>query len=134
MAEIPHAHINSPEDASVTGKPGCSSPYILSAGFPGVRGEALVHELELSGILVSTGAACSSIGSDGKGGGFGGGDAAGKTGGKYDVLKAIGVPGEVAEGTLRFGFSRMNTVEEIEFVVDRLKTAVERFRRVKAAR
>ena len=119
---IPNARINSPADASVTGKPGCSSPYILSAAFPGTRGEVLLHELEKSGIMVSTGAACSSIGKDERKAGVGK-----KTG---DTLTAIGADDETAEGTLRFGFSWENTTEEIDFVLDRLKLAVERFRRV----
>ena len=113
---ISNVQINSPTDASITGKPGCSSPYILNVSFPSTRGEVLLHELEKSGIFVSTGAACSSLEK---------GDKKGR-----DTLAAIGVTGEAAEGALRFGFSWENTNEEIDFVIDRLKKAVERFRRV----
>ena len=115
QSKIPHIHINSPVDASVTGKPGCSSPYILSAAFLGTRGEVLLHELEKSGILVSTGAACNTIGSEEKN--------------ERGTLAAIGVRGEAAEGTLRFGFSWNNTTDEMDFVLDRLEKAVDRFRR-----
>ena len=116
QAEIKDININSPEDASVTCKPGCSSPYILNISFIGTRGEVLLHELEKSGIFVSTGAACASLGKDGLK--------------SSDTLAAIGLPKEVAEGALRFGFSWDNKPDEMDFVVDRLKTAVERFRRV----
>jgi len=112
-AEISDVHINSPMDASVTGKPGCSSPYILSAGFPGTRGEVLLHELEKSGIFVSTGAACSSLMKGDK---------------KESPLTAVGIPEEIREGTLRFGISWLNELDEMDFVVDRLKKAVARFR------
>ena len=116
VAEIPDARINSPADASVTGKAGCSSPYILNVSFPGARGEVLVHELEKNGIFVSTGAACASLGKDGP-----------KTSG---TLAAIGLPKDYAEGALRFSFSWLNKQEEIDYVIERLKTAVARFRRV----
>ncbi len=107
--------INSPADASVTGKPGCCSPYVLSVSFLGTRGEVVLHELEKSGIFVSTGAACASLGKDGP-----------KASG---TLAALGLSGEVSEGTLRFGLSWINKPEEMDFVVDRLSKAVQRFRR-----
>ena len=117
-AEIPDVFINSPADASVTGKAGNSSPYVLSMGFPGTRGEVLVHELEKSGIYLSTGAACSSLVKD-------------KDNKKdREALMAIGTPDEIREGTLRFGISWMNEADEISYVVDKLKKAVERFRQV----
>lgn len=119
-AEIPDAHINSPIDASVTGKPGCSSPYILSVSFPGTRGEVLLHELEKSGIFASTGAACSSLMKD--------------ESKKDSVLAAIGAPPEIREGTLRFGLSWLNELDEMDFVVDRLKKAVARFRQTGSGR
>ena len=116
MSEIKDVRVNSPIDASVTGKPGCSSPYILNVSFLGTRGEVLLHELEKSGIFVSTGAACASLG---------------KAGPKAsDTLAAIGLPKEAQEGALRFSFSWDSKPEEMDFVVDRLKNAVARFRQV----
>jgi len=114
--EIPDIQINSPVDATVTGKPGCSSPYILNISFLGTRGEVLLHELEKNGIFVSTGAACASLGKDGPK--------------ASDTLAAIGLKKETAEGALRFGFSWQNKPEEMDFVLSRLKEAVMRFRRV----
>jgi len=116
MAEIKDIRVNSPMDASVTGKAGCSSPYILNISFLGTRGEVLLHELEKSGIFVSTGAACASLGKDGPK--------------ASDTLAAIGLPKEAQEGALRFSFSWDSKPEEMDFVVDRLKNAVARFRSV----
>ena len=115
-AEIPDVRVNSPMDATVTGKPGNSSPYILNVSFRGTRGEVLVHELEKNGIFVSTGAACASIGKDGPK--------------ASDTLAAIGLSKEDAEGAIRFSFSWHNKPDETGFVVDRLKNAVANFRRV----
>jgi cysteine desulfurase len=106
--------INGPREASVTGEAGYCSPYILSVSFPGTRGEVLVHELERHGIFVSTGAACS----------------AGKrnAGKPSHVLSAIGRTAAEAQGTLRFSFSRYNTPEEIDCVLEHLVSAVKTFR------
>ena len=114
--EIKDILVNSPEDATVTGKPGCCSPYILNISFLGTRGEVLLHELEKSGIFVSTGAACASLGKDGPK--------------ASDTLAAIGLKKEYAEGALRFSFSWINKPDEMDFVVSRLKEAVARYRRV----
>ena len=106
---------NGPREHSPQGKAGYASPYILSVSFPGVRGEVLVHALEEKGIYTSTGAACSSRRREqGKG---------------SAVLKAMGLPREYAEGTIRFSFSRYNTLREIDYVLEHLKPAVDRVRR-----
>ena len=46
------------------------------------------------------------------------------------VLRAMGLSKEEIEGALRFSFSRYNTREEMDFVLDRLKKAVKRFRKL----
>jgi cysteine desulfurase len=79
----------------------------------------VLHELEKSGIFVSTASACASIGKE-----------TGKVRGTY---AAIGLTEEEAEGAIRFGISTMNKPEEMDFVVDRLKNAVARFRSVGTA-
>ncbi|MDR0874599.1 MAG: cysteine desulfurase [Clostridiales Family XIII bacterium] len=116
VSEIPDVKFIGPQDASVTGKPGCSSPYILNVSFLGTRGEVVLHELEKSGIFVSTASACASLSKE-----------TAKARGTY---AAIGLTEDEAEGAIRFGISVMNTPDEMDFVVDRLKSAVERFRRI----
>ena len=119
-AEIPDVKIISPADSSVTGKAGGCSPYILNVSFLGTRGEVVLHELEKSGIFVSTASACTSTSKE-----------TSKVRGTY---AAIGLSEEEAEGAIRFGMSVNNTPNEMDFVVDRLKSAVEKFRRVKMSR
>ncbi len=105
--EIPDVRINSPEDGT---------PSILNVSFLGTRGEVILHTLEQEGIMVSTGSACSS------------GKNAHKSG--SHVLKAMGLSDEVIESAIRFSFGAFNTLEEVPFVLDKLKLAVERFRRL----
>ena len=120
MAEIPDIKIISPVDSSVTGKAGCCSPYILNVSFLGTRGEVILHELEKSGIFVSTASACSSTSKE-----------TSKVRGTY---AAIGLSEDEAEGAIRFGISIINTPDEMDFVVERLKVAVEKFRSMKISR
>ena len=74
-----------------------SAPHILSVSFDGVRGEVMRNALEGAGILVSTGSACASH--------------------KQKVsptLKAMGLTGEQADGTIRISLGMMNTMEEMD--------------------
>lgn len=89
------------------------SPYILNISFLGTRGEVLLHQLEEHGIYVSTGAACSS-----------------NKKGRSHVLAAMGLSETEIDGALRFSFSEFNTIEQMEEVLDRLKTAVTKFRKL----
>jgi len=89
------------------------SPAILNVSFIGVRGEVLLHTLENSDIYVSTGSACSS-----------------RKKGQSHVLKAMGLSDREIEGAIRFSFSEFNTVEEMDYVLDQLKNAVLKFRRL----
>ncbi len=100
--------INSPQDET-----GC--PSVLNLSFLGTRGEVLLHTLEQDGIFVSTGSACSSNHSSSKG---------------SHVLNAMGLSPKEIEGAIRFSFSEFNTKEEMEYVAEKVKTAVTRFRKL----
>jgi len=76
-----------------------------------VEGEGLIIGLDMQGICVSSGSACSS----------------GQTEPSH-VLRAIGVPIELAKGSIRFSLGRENTEEEIDKVLDVLPKVVERLR------
>lgn len=76
-----------------------SAPHIVSAAFPGVRSEVLLHALEDRGIYVSAGSACSSN----------------KKLPVSVVLKELHLRPELLESTLRFSFSRFTTEEEIDY-------------------
>lgn len=115
MRIVPEARVNGPVTHSDIGNAGCCSPYILSVSFPGIKGEVLVHALEERGIYVSTGAACSARQRE--------------TGKSNTVLTAIGLTREQADGTVRFSFSRYNTLPEVDYVLENLDIAIERIRR-----
>lgn len=104
LDQIPDVLVNSPDDAV---------PYVLNVSFLGTRGEVLLHTLEQDGIFVSTGSACSSN----------------KKGGSY-VLAAMGRTPKEIEAAIRFSFCRYNTIEEMDFVLDKVAAAVARFRKL----
>ena len=103
--------INSPEEAGE--KSGLCCGSVLKISFMGTRGEVLLHTLEQDGIYVSTGSACSS-----------------NKKGQSHVLKAMGLKDKEIEGTLRFSFGRMNTMGEMDVVIDKVSGAVKRFRKL----
>lgn len=104
--ELNDIRINSPENED-------GAPHIVNISFLGTRGEVLLHSLEQDSIYVSTGSACSS-----------------KKDSKSHVLKAIGLSDEEIEGAIRFSFSYYNSMEEIDYVVDRLKKHVTELRKI----
>jgi cysteine desulfurase len=87
--------IISPEDGA---------PHIIAVSFPGFRGEVLLQALSGYGVYVSTGAACS-----------------GKKGNMSHVAQALGLDEETSSGLLRFSFSALNTSEEIDFALAKIK-------------
>jgi len=96
----------------VNGDPRRRLPNILNMSFAPVAGEALLLALDMRGIAVSTGSACTS--------------------GLLEpshVLQAMGVEPGVAQGSLRFSLGRGNTKDEIDFVVESLTEIVARLHR-----
>lgn len=92
---------------------GLRLPNILSISFHGTRGEVILHILEQDEIYVSTGSACSSHSNS-----------------DSHVLKAMNKNHKEIEGTLRFSFSEFNTIDDMNIVIDRLKLAINRFRKL----
>ena len=112
--EIPDMIVNGPEELGYNMQDhGKRCPSVLNVTFEGTRGEVLLHTLEQDGIFVSTGSACSSH----------------KTGDSH-VLSAMSMTHKEIEGAIRFSFSEFNTIEEMDYVIERTKVAVERFRRL----
>lgn len=85
-----------------------------SLSFEGISGEDLLIALDLEGIAVSTGAAC----------------AAGSPEPSH-VLKAMGLPRERVNSSLRFSLGRATTAEEVDYTVEAVRIAVERLRKKK---
>lgn len=92
---------------------GQGSPYILNVSFNQVRGEVLLHSLEGAGIFVSTGSACSSHKKE-----------------KQYVLKAIGLPEDFKEGTIRISFSKDITDQDLEYTAEQIEKSVNSLRKL----
>jgi len=92
-------------------------PNILNMSFSGVDGEALLLNLDLMGVAVSTGSACSSGAAE-----------------PSHVLMAMGIDPWLAQASLRFSFGRDNTAEQIDRVVEILPDIVNRLRDLGDAR
>ena len=86
-------------------------PNNVNFSFQFIEGESLLIMLDMKGICASSGSACTSGSLD-----------------PSHVLLAIGLPHEIAHGSLRMTLSEENTKEEIDFVADELKGIVERLR------
>jgi cysteine desulfurase len=95
----------------VNGHPTMRLPGSLSICFEALEGEALILGLDLKGVAASTGSACSSGSLE-----------------PSHVLKAMGVPIEIAHGSARFTLGRGNTREDIEYVLEILPQVVARLR------
>lgn len=102
---IPFIKLNGPKENRLPANADFSFHYI--------EGESILFSLDLAGIAVSSGSACSSGSLE-----------------PSHVLLAIGVPEAIAHGSIRFSFGKHNTVEEIDYAVETLKTAVENLRKM----
>jgi cysteine desulfurase len=85
--------------------------HLSNISFRYIEGEGLLINLDLQGIAVSTGSACSS-----------------GTLEPSPVIRALGVDDEIARGSIRFSFGKDNTDADVDYTVDVLVQAVERLR------
>ena len=99
-------------DVRLTGHPQDRLPHLASFVFKGVDGETLLMALDVEGICVSTGSACTS------------GDPEPSA-----VLTAMGIPREWALGGLRISLGYHTTAEEIDYVIETLPRVVEQVRK-----
>jgi cysteine desulfurase len=88
-------------------------PNLSNISFRFVEGEGLLISLDLQGVAVSTGSACSS-----------------GTLEPSPVIQALGRNDELARGAIRFSFGKDNTVEDVEYVLEVLPRVVERLRQL----
>jgi cysteine desulfurase len=101
-------------EVEATGVNGQSAPRVpntTSVHFDGSDGEALVIALDLKGLAVSTGAACSSGAIE-----------------PSHVLTAMGLRREQARGSLRFSLGKQSTSEDVEFALSLVPQTVARLR------
>ena len=103
--------LNEIDRASINGHPKWRLPSTLNVSFPGGEGESLIMSLDLEGIAVSTGSACSSGAIE-----------------PSHVLMALGIDPKTALGSIRFSFGRDNTLEDVDYVMQKLPGIVSRIR------
>ena len=103
LAEIPHARLNGPREGRLPGN--------VNISFEFIEGESLLLLLDMAGICASTGSACSSTSLE-----------------PSHVLISIGVPVELAHGSLRLSISRDNTDEDVDYILEKLPGIVQRLR------
>ena len=92
-------------------------PTVSNISFDSVEGEGLLINLDMLGIAVSTGAACSS-----------------GTLEPSPVIRSLGAGDERARGAVRFSLGRFNTVDDVDRLLEVLPAAVERLRSLSPAR
>lgn len=102
-ANIDRLHFN--------GHPEFCAPGTLNVSFESVEGESLILRLDMEGICVSTGSACTSGSME-----------------PSHVLAALGLPPRLAQGTVRFSLGRNTTEEEIDIVIEKLPNIIKQMR------
>lgn len=103
LKEVPYCRLN--------GDPVKRLPNNVNISFQFIEGESLLIMLDMEGIAASSGSACTSGSLD-----------------PSHVLLAIGLPHEIAHGSLRMTLSEETTKEDIDFTIDKIKGIVERLR------
>jgi cysteine desulfurase len=88
-------------------------PHISNISFRFIEGEGLLINLDLQGVAVSTGSACSSGSLE-----------------PSPVIRALGRNDELARGAIRFSFGKDNSDEDVEYVLEILPRAIENLRRL----
>ena len=99
LSEIPYVRLNGSRDKRLVGNANFSFQFI--------EGEGMLLKLDALGICASSGSACTSGSLD-----------------PSHVLLAIGLPHEIAHGSLRLTMNHENTMEEIDYTVDKLKEVI----------
>ena len=105
LSKIPHSKINGSLEHHV--------PGTVNMCFEGIEGESLLLLLDSKGICASSGSACTSGSLD-----------------PSHVLLSIGLPHEVAHGSLRLSIGEYNTMEEIDHIIESVPPVVEYLRSI----
>ena len=105
LSKIPHSKINGSLEHHV--------PGTVNMCFEGIEGESLLLLLDAKGVCASSGSACTSGSLD-----------------PSHVLLSIGLPHEVAHGSLRLSIGEYNTMEEIDHIIEVVPGIVEYLRSI----
>ena len=101
--KIPHSRLN--------GDPVIRLPGNINMCFEGIEGESLLLMLDMKGICASSGSACTSGSLD-----------------PSHVLLSIGLPHEIAHGSLRISLNELNTEDDVDYILEVLPQIVSRLR------
>ncbi|MEO6334234.1 MAG: cysteine desulfurase family protein [Pyrinomonadaceae bacterium] len=104
------------DEVTLNGDAGQRLPNISNLSFKRIEGEGLLINLDMAGIAVSTGSACSSGSLE-----------------PSPVIRALGREDDLARGAIRFSFGRFNQPEDIDRVLEVLPSAIENLRRLAPA-
>ena len=105
LRKIPYSHLNGDRERRV--------PGIVNFCFEGIEGESLLLLLDMRGIACSSGSACTSGSLD-----------------PSHVLLSLGIPHEVAHGSLRLSIDETNTEEQIDYILEAVPQVVEYLRKM----
>jgi len=105
LASCPNVRVNGDRENRL--------PNTLNVSFEYIEGEAIAYRLSDLGICISTGSACASGSLD-----------------PSHVIRAMGVPFIALHGSVRFSLSRYNTMDEVDFVLDKISSVVGELRRI----
>lgn len=105
MERIPYVRLNGDREHRLAGN--------VNFSFRFIEGESLLLMLDMKGIQASSGSACTSGSLD-----------------PSHVLLAIGLPHEIAHGSLRLTFGEENTEEDVDYLVDSLEEIVGKLRKM----
>ena len=105
LSRIPNSRCN--------GSPDHRAPGIVSFCFEGIEGESLLLRLDLAGICASSGSACTSGSLD-----------------PSHVLLALGMPHEIAHGSLRLSLCEYNTMAEVDYILEQVPQVVRELRQM----
>ena len=103
LASCPNVHVN--------GDRAHRLPNTLNVSFEYIEGEAIAYHLSDLGICISTGSACASGSLD-----------------PSHVIRAMGVPFTAVHGSVRFSLSRYNTMDEVDYVLEKLPPVIRNLR------
>ncbi len=105
LAEVPYTRLNGHRTKRL--------PNNVNFSFQFIEGESLLIMLDMNNICASSGSACTSGSLD-----------------PSHVLLSIGLPHEIAHGSLRLTLNEDNTMEELDYTIDKIKETVDKLRKM----
>jgi len=99
------------KDVQLNGHPEKRIASTLNISFKGIEGESIILSLDMKGVSVASGSACTSGSLE-----------------PSHVLSAMDIEPAVAQSSIRFGFGRENTTEDVDYVISVLPQIIQRLR------